>query len=141
MACCRHRCRWFLRMSCAAACLCLLLLTMRVGQVPQSPSQGLTWNDQHGQRMILDAPTVKLYVAADSELSELSLLPCCRNLAPMMYIHRLVWERGVRLVSRCQTLVASPLSLTVWPRVHTVSDNGLATRVWQRETRVRLSVL
>ena len=39
--------------------------------------------------------------------------------------------KGERVVSRCQTLVASLLSLTV-------SDNRLATRVWQRETRERV---
>ena len=52
-----------------------------------------------------------------------------RPLSVMMY------KWGVKVVSCCQTLVASPLSLTVWMRVHTVSDNGRATRVWQRETR------
>ena len=62
---------------------------------------------------------------------------CAREISPRLKQARIAASAGklllcmcmvqlAKVVSRCQTLVASPL--------HTVSDNGLATRVWQRET-------
>ena len=63
----------------------------------------------------------------DVETSELQLVSKTKAKSP-------VWSYfGFKLVSRCQPVISYSMNA----RVHTVSDNGLATRVWQRETRFK----